>query len=174
MIVSDLYHCQKWSVDCAKGRNIPSAAGRSKNRDEPFGTRTELRNGALAEALAGTGQFSEALTVVDEAVGRASRGDRDGQMWYLPELFRIKGELLVQQDTIDAAEDCFTQAMQLAREQGALLWELRVALSAARSRLKLGRPNDAKTILAPVYDRIKESFATADMQAARALLDSLP
>jgi hypothetical protein len=43
MIVSDLYHCQKWSVDCAKGRNIPSAAERSKNRDEPFGTRTELR-----------------------------------------------------------------------------------------------------------------------------------
>ena len=131
-------------------------------------------NGALAEALAGTGQFTEALKVVDEAVGRASRGDRDGQMWYLPELIRIKGELLVQQDSIDAAEDCFTQAMQLAREQGALLWELRIALSAARLRLKLGQPNDAKAILTPVYDRIKQSFATADMQAARALLDSLP
>jgi predicted ATPase len=69
-------------------------------------------NGALAEALAGTDQFTEALKVVDEAAGRASRGDRDGQMWYLPELIRIKGELLVQQATdrsIDAAENCFTR-----------------------------------------------------------------
>jgi len=98
-------------------------------------------------------------------------------MWYLPELIRIKGELLVQQATdrsIDAAENCFTQAMQLACEQGALLWQLRIALSLARSRLKQGRPNDAKNILAPVYDRFKEGFATSDMQAARALLDSFP
>ena len=96
------------------------------------------------------------------------------KLWYLPELIRIKGELLVQQDSIDAAEDCFTQAMQLAREQGALLWQLRIALSLARSRLKQGRPRDAKNILAPVYGRFKEGFATSDMQAARALLDSLP
>jgi len=36
-------------------------------------------NGALAEALAGTGHYDEALKVADEAVERASRGDRDGQ-----------------------------------------------------------------------------------------------
>jgi predicted ATPase len=98
-------------------------------------------------------------------------------MWYLPELIRVKGELLVQQTaerSIDATEDCFTQAMQLACEQGALLWEPRIALSLARSRLKQGRPSDAKNISAPVYDRFKEKFATADMQAASALLDSLP
>jgi predicted ATPase len=98
-------------------------------------------------------------------------------MWHLPELIRIKGELLVQQAEdrfVDAAEDCFTQAMQLACEQGALLWELRIALSLARSRLKQRRPSDAKNILAPVCDRFKEKFATADVQAARALLESLP
>jgi predicted ATPase len=66
------------------------------------------------------------------------------------------------------------QAMQLACEQGALLWELRIALSLARARLKQGRPRDAKNILAPVHDRFREKFATADMQAASALLDSLP
>lgn len=130
-------------------------------------------NGALAEALAGTGQFSEALEVADEAVGRASRGDRDGQMWYLPELIRIRGELLVQRNAIDLAEDCFSQAMQLAREQGALLWELRIALSIARARLKQGRATDARAFLAPVCERIREGFATADTQAARDLLGSL-
>jgi predicted ATPase len=71
------------------------------------------------------------------------------------------------------AEDCFIQAMQLAREQGALLWELRIALSLARSRLKQSRSNDAKAFLAPICERIKEGFATADTQAARALLRSL-
>src|SRR6266478_2128670 len=73
-------------------------------------------------------------------------------MWYLPELIRIKGELLVQQATdrsIDAAENCFTQAMQLACEQGALLWQLRIALSLARSRLKQGRPSDTKNLWHP-------------------------
>jgi predicted ATPase len=130
-------------------------------------------NGALAEALAGTGQLTEALRVVHEAVESASRGDRDGQMWCLPELLRIEGELLVQQDSMVEAEVCFTEAIQLAREQGSLLWELRIALSVARSRLNQDLPSEAKNILGPVYSRFKESLATADMQVARALLDSL-
>jgi hypothetical protein len=53
-------------------------------------------------------------------------------------------------------------------------WELRIALSLVRLRLKQGRASDAKNILAPVYRRFTEGFAIADMQTARALLDSLP
>ena len=55
--------------------------------------------------------------------------------WCVPELLRIKGEVLLRQTTdlsILAAEDCFNQAAQMAGEQGALFWELRVALSLAR------------------------------------------
>ena len=131
--------------------------------------------GALAEALAGLGQPGEALDAVNEAI--ATAGQREGgQRWYVPELLRIKGEMLLRQgpDRSMLAEDCFDQAGETAREQGALFWELRVALSLARLRVTQNRQNDARQILAPVYDRFTEGFGTADLRAARAILDTLP
>jgi predicted ATPase len=92
-------------------------------------------------------------------------------------LLRIKGEVLLQQaadQSTLAAEDCFNQAAQMAREQGALFWELRVALSIARLRVSQGRHHEARAPLASVYDRFTEGFATADLQAAHTLLEGLP
>jgi predicted ATPase len=77
-------------------------------------------------------------------------------------------------DPSTLAEDCYDQVAELAREQRALFWELRVALSLARLRVSQSRPNDARQILAPVYDRFTEGFGTADLRAARAMLDALP
>jgi predicted ATPase/DNA-binding winged helix-turn-helix (wHTH) protein len=132
--------------------------------------------GALALGLAGTGRLDEALVALEDAVASAGQG-ADGQVWYVPELLRIKGEILLQQaadQSTLAAEDCFKQAAQMAREQGALFWELRVALSVARLRVSQGRHHEARAPLASVYDRFTEGFATADLKAARALLDKLP
>jgi predicted ATPase/DNA-binding winged helix-turn-helix (wHTH) protein len=136
----------------------------------------EEYKGALALGLAGTGRLDEALVALDDAMA-ADRKGAAGRGWYAPELFRIKGEVLLQQaadQLVLAAEDCFTQAAQMAREQGALFWELRVALSVARLRVSQGRQHEARAPLASVYDRFTESFATADMLAARTLLDELP
>jgi predicted ATPase len=72
------------------------------------------------------------------------------------------------------AEECYDQAAEFAREQGALLWELRVALSLARLRVIQRRQAGARQILAPVYERFTEGFGTADLLAARAMLDALP
>jgi predicted ATPase len=132
--------------------------------------------GALALGLAGTGRLDEALVAVDDAMA-VDRKDADGHGWYAPELFRIKGEVLLRQGAGQlalAAEDCFDQAAQMAREQGALSWELRIALSVARLRESQGRRHEARTLLASVYERFTEGFATADMQAARTLLEGLP
>src|SRR6266850_4506478 len=132
--------------------------------------------GALALGLAGTGRLDEALVALDDAMA-ADREGADGHGWYAPELFRIKGEVLLQQaadQSTMAAEDCFNQAAEMAREQGALFWELRVALSIARLRVSQGRRHEARAPLASVYDRFTEGFATADMQAARTLLEGLP
>ena len=88
----------------------------------------------------------------------------------------MKGELLLQGEggkSTSAAEDCFSAALGLAREQGALFWELRAALSLARLRIRQDRQSAARAILAPVYDRFTEGFATADLTAAKALLDDL-
>jgi len=132
--------------------------------------------GVLALGLAGTGRLDEALVAVDDAMA-ADRDGADGHGWYAPELLRIRGEVLLKQATDRsalAAEDCFNQAAQMAREQGALFWELRVALSVARLRMSQDRRHEARARLASVYDRFSEGFATADMQAARTLLEELP
>jgi predicted ATPase len=132
--------------------------------------------GALALGLAGTGRLDEALVALDDAV-TAEGEDGRGHGWYSPELLRIKGEVLLRQagdQSALAAEDCFNRAAQMAREQGALFWELRVALSVARLKVSQGRLHEARAPLASVYDRFTEGFATADLQAARTLLEGLP
>jgi predicted ATPase/DNA-binding winged helix-turn-helix (wHTH) protein len=129
--------------------------------------------GSLAEGLAGAGQLAEARSANEDALAESKR---DGQGWYLPELLRIKGELLLrdtraQSDT--AAEDCFLEAIETARQQGALFWELRGALSLAHLRLRQNRANQARQIHAAVYAQFTEGFETADLCAARAMLESL-
>jgi len=132
--------------------------------------------GALAEGLAGLGRPGEALDAVIDAVASAGQGV-EGQVWYVPELLRLKGELLLRQDADRfgaAAEDCFDQAAAMARQQGALFWELRVALSLARLKVTRGHHAEARDVLQPVYDRFTEGFEIADLRAARTMLDSLP
>jgi len=129
---------------------------------------------ALALGLAGTGRLDEALVALDGAMAADREG---GRGWCAPELLRIKGEVLLQQaadQSTLAAEDCFNQAAQLAREQGALFWELRIALSVARLRVSQGRHHEARAPLASGYDWFTEGFATADLQAARTMLEGLP
>ena len=130
--------------------------------------------GALAAAHVGLGQTGEALDAVNEAI--ASSGEAHGQMWYLPELLRIKGEALLQQRSDlsgAAATVCFDQAGEMAREQGALFWELRIALSFARMQMAQGRRDEARRRLAPIYDRFTEGFDTVNLRAAKTMLDAL-
>ncbi|HUB43968.1 MAG TPA: hypothetical protein VMB73_03195, partial [Acetobacteraceae bacterium] len=68
------------------------------------------------------------------------------------------------------AEERFRQALDRARQQGALSWELRAATSLARLLRDQGRSADAKALLQPVYDRFSEGFQTADLKTARELL----
>jgi len=71
------------------------------------------------------------------------------------------------------AEGCFSKALTAAWQQRALLWELRSALHLARLRVGQKRPEDAWHILAPVYGQFVEGFETADLRAAKLMLESL-
>ncbi|MET4256332.1 putative ATPase/DNA-binding winged helix-turn-helix (wHTH) protein [Bradyrhizobium sp. S3.12.5] len=126
--------------------------------------------GAFAEGLAGSGQFSEALSIVERPLADAEQGEA---CWYLPEMLRIKGEILLRigVDEVEA-EARFREALDVARQQGALLWELRSATSLARM-LRRDRSKEARQILAPVYSRFTEGFETADLRAARATIEML-
>ncbi len=72
------------------------------------------------------------------------------------------------------AEEFFAQAGALSRGQGALLWELRAALSLARSRVRQGRLLEGRQILGSVYERFTEGLGTVELRKARALLEMLP
>ena len=83
--------------------------------------------------------MAEGLAAIDAAIDalRAHRGS-----WLIAELLRIKGELLLLQGAPGAAatvEDQFRQALDWARRQGALSWELRAATSLARLLCDQGR-----------------------------------
>ena len=129
--------------------------------------------GVLTEGLIGLGQLDTALVTVDKALTRA---ERSGEHYSMPELLRIKGEVLLQQEgnaPQSAAEDCFLDAIAAAREQGALFWELRAALRLARLRTNQNRQNEAKQILEPVYDQFTEGFEAEVLKQAKSLLERL-
>ena len=85
---------------------------------------------------------------------------KTGNQWFVQETLRVRPELFALRDPEDpAVEDCFHQGTEVAREQDALFWELRLALSLARSQVAQNRHAEARQILAPVSDRFTEGFA---------------
>src|SRR5438132_6133890 len=127
-----------------------------------------LLRAELAEGRGGARQITEGLAVIDKALARAERTE---ERWFFSELLRKKGELLLLQGAL-GAEECFGQAFDWARRQGALSLELRSATSLARLHQRGGGTTQARKILAPVYPRFTEGFATADLTTAKALLDT--
>jgi predicted ATPase/DNA-binding winged helix-turn-helix (wHTH) protein len=124
----------------------------------------------MAEALGHAGRVADGLATVERGIERSQCG------WLTPELLRIKGELLLSQGTTgttETVEDVFRQALNWAREHGSLSWELRAATSLARLLHDQGRPADATACLQPIYDRFTEGFGSADLIAAKQLLDHL-
>jgi predicted ATPase len=138
-----------------------------------FTSALQLNAFLMVEALGRAGQIADGLAVVEGAIARSE--ETEGR-WLTAELLRIKGELLLLEGApgaAAAAEDLFRRALDWARRQGALFWELRAATSLAHLWRDQGRPADAVALLQPVYDRFTEGFDTTDLKAARALLDAL-
>jgi predicted ATPase/DNA-binding winged helix-turn-helix (wHTH) protein len=126
-----------------------------------------------AEALACAGEIDDALDALAETTERVERAE---ELWIIPEFLRRKGELLMVRGAsgeATVAEDHFRQALDSACRQGALSWELRAATSLARLWYGQDRRAEALALLQPVYDRFTEGFDTADLKAAKALIDTL-
>ena len=128
---------------------------------------------ALAEGLLLTGEPDEARAVVDGALARARA---QGAMLDVPELLRVRGEAWLRIPLPDpaAAEQDLLEAMQLAKAQSALSFELRAAMRLARLWTDQGRETEARRLLTDVYDRFDEGFETTDLTQVANMLADLP
>jgi predicted ATPase len=126
----------------------------------------------LAEVCKKAGQFEEGLRALKEALAAADeRGNRASEA----EIHRLKGELLLKQEDSNAAEaqSCFERAIEIARKQSAKSLELRATTSLSRLLAQRGRRDEARKMLAEIYNWFTEGFDTADLKEAKALLEEL-
>ncbi|CAM3203644.1 transcriptional regulator [Pseudomonas floridensis] len=107
---------------------------------------------------------------VDSALAGQAQAGLTG--WCTAELLRCRAEAVQVHDEAEA-EALLLQALEVARAQHALAWELRSATSLAGLWQRQAKAQQARVLLAPVYARFSEGFATPDLLAARALLDHL-
>jgi predicted ATPase len=124
----------------------------------------------LAGACEMSGQIEEAMAQLDNALQIVKR---TGERWLGAELNRHKGQLLARRGHFEAADELYHNALNIAQQQKAKLWELRAAVSLARLHRDQGRRAEARDLLAPIYGWFTEGFDTPDLKEARALLEEL-
>jgi predicted ATPase/DNA-binding winged helix-turn-helix (wHTH) protein len=133
---------------------------------------------ALRAAASGALYVDMLSTLREELAGpqAMARIENGRETWCTAEVLRAVACGKLRQDGPDAAgaaESILLSSLNIAHRQGALSWELRSAMSLARLRRDQHRRAEARDLLAPVYGRFSEGFATADVVAARHLLDDL-
>jgi predicted ATPase len=127
---------------------------------------------SLAAAYGEAGQVDAGLQALDDA--RRIMDDTD-ERWCEAELYRLQGVLLLQRSEpdADAAEEAFRHALDIARAQQTKSWELRVAISLSHLWQQQGKDDAARHLLSHTYGWFTEGFDTADLQAAKTLLQVL-
>lgn len=136
---------------------------------EVFTTMLEI---SLVKGLAAIGQFEESMSRVDRAIELV---EKNGDFCYMPELLRIRANLLLSMPSslADDAEECLMRSLGHSRNIGARAWELRTATDLAKLWTDAGRSRDARELLQPVFEQFDEGLDTADVKAAERLLATL-
>jgi predicted ATPase/DNA-binding winged helix-turn-helix (wHTH) protein len=115
----------------------------------------------------------DSTCVDDDLLERAQNAAAD---WSTAEILRARAQALLATDCpvrAATAETLLLKALDVAKTQGALAWELRSATSLAQLWQRQGQPRRAHALLATVYQRFTEGFATPDLMTVRRLLDEL-
>jgi tetratricopeptide (TPR) repeat protein len=128
--------------------------------------------GMVAVVYVRVGRADEAVPIVDEQLARI---EQSGALQGQPGLYSLKGEAILMRDfsaTVEA-EACFRKAIEIARGQSAKWWEMSATTSLARLLAKQGKRDEARAMLADIYNWFTEGFDTANLKNAKALLDEL-
>jgi class 3 adenylate cyclase/tetratricopeptide (TPR) repeat protein/DNA-binding IscR family transcriptional regulator len=138
------------------------------SRGQEFGRPGDLAG--LAAAYGKAGRTDDALVLVAEALALVERRD---ERISEAEIYRVKGELLLESGASSEAETCFRHAIEVARRQSAKSLELRAVMSLSRLLRKQGKREEARQMLAEIYGWFTEGYDTADLKEAKALLEEL-
>ncbi len=151
------------------GQIREETAALSANREELWLT---LSLATLADACLRAGRIEHGLKAIGDALDLVHRS---GECFWAAEIHRIRGELFLSQSPSDriSARASLEQAIEIARQQGAKSLELRAACSLVRLLRDANRRDEARTMLADIYNWFTEGFDTADLKDAKALLDEL-
>lgn len=124
----------------------------------------------LTELYLQAGMMREGLAEVDEAL---SASYDSLSHYYLAELHRLRGELLLRssREKRAEAESCFRQALDVARDQNARSLELRAAMSLGRLFAANGKKDEAREVLSGIFGTFTEGSETADLREAKAMLE---
>jgi len=126
----------------------------------------------LAEGFLRVGQFERGLAALKEA---ESLVEESGEKKWQPEIFRLRGDLLLASsgENAAAAEQSYRDALTWAEKLQTRTLKLRAATHLARLLHTSGRSEQARVILQPVHDWFAEGFDTPDMIEAAAMLGEL-
>jgi len=125
----------------------------------------------LAEYEVGIGNLEQGFKYLDEAISQSENG---GEACYLPELYRVKGNLYASMESqVAQTEAYFQKSLQLAKQQGARWWELRTSISIAKLRLQQAVPERGYELLQPVYTSFVNELDAPDLIEAGQLLQQL-
>src|SRR5208283_359042 len=127
----------------------------------------------IASALGRLGRFDEGLRMLDEGFSFIAR---TGYRINESEMHRVKGELLLLQDVSNAPRKRSNPSAPRSKFRASSTRSRgscgRLPVS-PRLLASLGRRDEARAMLAGIYNWFTEGFDTADLKDARSLLDDL-
>jgi len=127
----------------------------------------------LAEVCQRTGAAREGLALLDDADAAI---EHTHECYWEAEIHRLRGRLLLataEPAASASAEACYHRALDVARRQGARSLELRAAVSLSRLWQAADRHDEARELLASIYERFTEGLDHPELREAAALLDEL-
>jgi class 3 adenylate cyclase/tetratricopeptide (TPR) repeat protein len=146
------------------------AAGLAGWHDHGFVVHRPWALTLFADACRMASQWQSALAHLAEARGLAEEKEL---RWFQAETLRLTGDVLLAMGDRAAAEASYHEAVAIAQQQSAKLWELRAATSLARLWRDQGKRSESRDLLAPVYGWFTEGSGTPVLQEAKALLEEL-
>jgi len=162
----------RWSAVDRDAGTAEMHEGMALMRLQQQGVFMPLFTALLAETEAEAGLSDAGLATIDRQLATV---ERTGQHWYLSELHRVRGEILLKCWTCDAgaAEAAFVRAIHIARSQAAKLFELQAAVSLGRLWVREGKCDRARELVAPICDWFGDDLDCNALGEARGLLGDL-